>query len=69
MITDGRHINQNQNEKPFYTHSVYISQKVGELPWWTVDRNLPAKAEDTDSIPGLGRFLMAWSHQACAPHY
>ena len=40
-------INQNQNEKPFYTHSVYISQKVGGLPWWTVDRNLPAKAGDT----------------------
>ena len=66
MITDGRHTNQNQNEKPFYTHSVYISQKFGG-PWWTVDRNLPAKAEDIDLIPGLGRFHMAWSHQACIP--
>ena len=30
------------------------------LPWWSVvkkKKNLPAKAEDTGSIPGLGRFL------------
>lgn len=30
MITDGRRTNQDQNEMPFYTYSIYISQKVGE---------------------------------------
>ena len=29
--------------------------------------NPPAKAGDMGSIPGLGRFHMPWSNQACAP--
>ena len=31
-----------------------------------VDKNLPAYAGDTGSIPGLGRFHMPWSSWACA---
>ena len=29
-----------------------------------MDKNLPAKAEDTGLIPGLGRFHMPWSKSA-----
>jgi len=32
-----------------------------DLPGGTVDKNLPANAEDTGSIPGLERFRMVWS--------
>ena len=28
------------------------------LPWYTVENNLPANAEDTGLIPGLGRSHM-----------
>lgn len=31
------------------------------------DKNLPASAEDTGSIPGLGRFHMLWRSEAHVP--
>ena len=33
----------------------------------TVDKNLPANTGDTGLIPGLRRFRMLWSKQACVP--
>ena len=37
--------------------NVYVSRKAFlDFPGGTVDRNLLANAEDTGSIPGLGRF-------------
>ena len=33
----------------------------------TVGKNLPANAGDTGLIPGLRRFRMLWSKQACVP--
>ena len=34
------------------------------LPCGPVVKNLPAKAVDTDMIPGLGRFHLAWGNKA-----
>ena len=35
-----------------------------DFPGITVDKNLPANAEDLSSIPGQGRFPILWSNQA-----
>ena len=32
-----------------------------------MDKNLPAKVENTGSIPGLRRFHMLWSNEVNAP--
>ena len=32
-----------------------------------MNKNPPANAGDTGSIPGLGRFHMMWNIQACVP--
>ena len=37
------------------------------VQWITVGKNPPANAGDTGSIPGLGRFHMPWTNEACAP--
>ena len=37
-------------------------KKVGDFPGGTVDRNPPANAGDTSSIPGPERFHMLWSN-------
>ena len=46
-------------------------KKKKKLHWYfpagTVDRNHPANAGDTDSIPGLGRFHMPQGNEAHAP--
>ena len=38
-----------------------------DFPGGTDIKNLPAKAGDTGSSPGLGRFQMLWSNKALAP--
>ena len=37
------------------------------FPGGAVDKNLPANAGDTGSIPGPGRSHMPWSNEARAP--
>ena len=38
-----------------------------DFPSGTVDKNLPANARDTGSIPGLGKSHTPQSNSACAP--
>ena len=47
----------------FFTHKK--GQK--DFPGGTVDKNLPANAGDTGSIPGRGKFHTLRSNQACVP--
>ena len=35
---------------------------AGDIPGGVVDKNLPASAGDTGSVPGLGRSHMPWSN-------
>ena len=37
------------------------NKKLTDFPACSVDKNLPANAGDTGSIPGLGRFHILWS--------
>ena len=39
----------------------------GDFPGGAVDKNLPASAGNTDSIPGLERFHKLWSNSAREP--
>ena len=39
-----------------------LKQALMDFPGGTVDRNLPASAGDTESIPGLGRLHMPRSN-------
>ena len=39
----------------------------GDFPGGAVDKNLPASAGNTDSIPGLERFHKPWSNSAREP--
>ena len=40
----------------------YLKQVVPDFPGGTVDKNLPANAEDMGLIPGPGRSHMLWSN-------
>ena len=37
-------------------------QQLSDFPGGAVDKNLPANAEGTSSIPGPGRFHMPWNN-------
>ena len=42
-------------------------QQKLDFPGGSVDKNLPANAEDRSSIPGPGRFHMPWNNESlCA---
>ena len=36
-----------------------------DFPGGTVDKNMPTNAGEMGLIPGLGRFHMSWSNEAC----
>ena len=49
-------------ENHLIVHLQWVSIMVWDFPGGTVDKNPPANAGDTGSIPGLGRFHMVWSN-------
>ena len=50
-------------------YSLIALKNFMDFPGGTVDKNLPASAGDTGSIPALGKFHMPQSNQSQAPHY
>ena len=46
---------------------IILKHKSWDFPRGTVDKNLPANAGDTGSIPGPGKSHMPWSREAHAP--
>ena len=53
-----------QTPKELSLVSNFLPSKMSswDFPGGPVDKNLPAKAGDTGSIPGLGRFHRQWNH-------
>ena len=45
---------------------VPLRKRPQDFPGGVVDKNLPANAEDTGSIPGLGRSHIPRGNLACA---
>ena len=44
-----------------------LKKNLQDFPGGSVVKNLPASAEDTGSIPGLGRFRMMWGNKVHVP--
>ena len=51
----------------FFFKFKVLKQYLRDFPSGVVDKNLPAKAGDIGSVPGLGRFHMPQSNKACVP--
>ena len=47
-----------------FCHTKKKKKNVQDFPIGTVDKNLPASAGDTSSIPGLGRSHMPQSNES-----
>ena len=45
----------------------YFKMSPEDFPAGTVDKNSPANAGNTGSVPGPGRFHMLWGDEACEP--
>ena len=50
------------SENHLIVYLQWVNIMVWDFPGGTVDKNPPANAGDTGSIPGLGRFHMLWSN-------
>ena len=46
-----------------------IKKQRSWLPWWSSVKNLLTSAEDTGSIPGLGRFHVLWATKPVCHNY
>ena len=51
---------------PSWMGLVPLRKRPQDFPGGVVDKNLPANAEDTGSIPGLGRSHIPRGNLACA---
>ena len=51
-----------QDTKSTQTDQLFLNMDDEDFPGSTVEKNLPANAGNTGSIPGPGRFHMPWSN-------